>query len=122
MQVMLDVLSGRENPIWNVSEDQKEGLEAILANLQPTANVVEPPDLGYRGLYIEEEDDVTFPDIFIFNGVVTIDTDDGSRSFLDPDRKFEQAVLRTGNGHIMDDVYAELMDSIGQSTDNQTAC
>ncbi|MDN8616460.1 hypothetical protein [Variovorax ginsengisoli] len=90
VEVMLDVFSGRPNPLWALSEPQIQELRALLAaSLHARVDVAaEPPYLGYRGFVIFNRRKVEeIPrKVEVFGGMLLVDDEpSGKRSvYTDP--------------------------------------
>lgn len=81
---ILDVYSGRENPVATLPAASVDELHARLADLS-AANPTDPPGLGYRGVVvIEQGDGTTAPrEIRAHHGVVTITSESSTEYYRD---------------------------------------
>jgi hypothetical protein len=53
-KVELDAFSGRENPSWQLTENERSELTKRLDDLRPATGAIWPaPQLGYRGFKVE---------------------------------------------------------------------
>lgn len=75
VQIELDALSGRPNPIWQLDVNQANELLALLANL-PAAAPRPLAGMGYRGFLVHQGaagSAVAAPPLRVFAGGVEID-------------------------------------------------
>lgn len=87
------IFSGRPDPTWEVDAGAVRELEQIWASLESAAELPAPPPLlGYRGCSLTEEGQRAWQ---AYGGVVTLESVKGAETRKDPDRRFEQRLLRT---------------------------
>jgi hypothetical protein len=115
MQVELDVFSGRPNPQWNLTTEERAELNRLLQAL-PEAKTEKPllPGLGYRGFIVTAlEDKATgCSEIVIFKKYVSAKCNGKLLQFTDKDRTLERWLLQTGRSHLEDSFYQQINSAI----------
>lgn len=92
IEVVLDALSGRPNPVWTLTQAKEVEFLSLLTAIESRAVTegqprLEPPLLGYRGFEIRSLDGKSLPEkIRVFGGTVRL----GKSSYLDADRELEK--------------------------------
>jgi hypothetical protein len=104
VHVEIDLYSGRENPGWDLREEEIVHFRTRLAGMSPdiSGGPSVPDGLGYRGLHVAVNSDGARQRLVIAAGVVIIEaaTAADRRSLRDPDRALEKWLLRTGKEHL----------------------
>jgi len=97
IQVTLDVFSGRQNPQWNLTDQEEASVLDALASLprhpDPTAET--DPPLGYRGVRVDVTRSSGSDHYTLYGTVVH----SGTTPLFDESRRLERFLLRTGLVH-----------------------
>jgi hypothetical protein len=104
----LDIFSGRENPFWNLSQNESETFMEKFASLSETKeNASFGGGLGYRGIIITGGSikDKSFEEIRVYGGVVNAKAEGHVLNLSDPGRVLELWLIETGEKHIDEDIY-----------------
>ncbi|QRM54929.1 hypothetical protein [Sinorhizobium sp. BG8] len=93
MQVELDIMSGRPNPVWDLTPAQADELGDIVETL-PTGTGTPPPDpgLGYRGFVVTDKARPSWR-LGVFKGFVRISGGGPTEIRNDRDRRLERWLL-----------------------------
>jgi len=110
-KVALDIFSGRQNPSWQLSEEQIKKLFSTLDAL-PTSEPVEFFDgLGYRGFQVSLTEAASSKEagsIKAYKGAVLYRAGGIDKFFTDKDRRVENLLLESAGSHLE----ADLRDSV----------
>ena len=115
LKVELDIFSGRENPFWNLSQNESETFMEKFASLPETKeNVSFGGGLGYRGIIITGESikDKSLDEIKIYRGLVNARAEGHVLILSDPGRTLELWLIETGEKHIDGDLYEQVRHEI----------
>ena len=99
MEVEVDLYSGRPNPRFRLAPAAAAELMRRIAALPPLPGPAAVSErLGYRGFRIEaDEDEPSFTEMVVSNGVVVVRDRSGAERFLaDPNRSVERWLAETG--------------------------
>ena len=108
--VELDVYSGRPNPSWSLSPADAEYLSDALSTASPLASTRKlSMPLGYRGVLVTIERDLTTRSFRIVDGVIEASGAGGETQLTDPNRSLERWLLRSAAPHIDAELYSSLM-------------
>lgn len=97
IEVMLDALSGRPNPVWTLTQAEEAEFLSRLTGFESRAVTegqprLEPPLLGYRGFEIRSPDGRLLPEkVRVFGGTVR----SNKSSYSDVDRELEKWLLQS---------------------------
>lgn len=108
IEVVLDIFSGRPNPIWVLSGDQGKQWLSYMEALQPASegDGPEPAGLGYRGILVKGFKHTKCGEsVRVFGGVVQC----ADRKYLDDGRQLEKWLLATA-GPSLDDSLREIVE------------
>lgn len=107
MKASFIIFSGREDPTWVMTEDERARLYELLRVLPGTMmKIDEPRDLGYKGIQIELTESET---LTIFKGMVQVVSGKEVRKFMDYNRELEMWIFQTAYGRINNDVYSRIL-------------
>jgi len=119
IEVVLDALSGRPNPVWTLTQTEEAEFLSRLTGFESRAVTegqprLEPPLLGYRGFEIRSPDGKPLPEkIRVFGGTVRLD----KSSYPDAGRELEKWLLQSGAQHAR--APKELIEAIGRELGSQ---
>jgi hypothetical protein len=113
MHVILDIFSGRPNPIWQLSTEQESELFKIISQLETSkrsgnSNKESSLGLGYRGIIVEG----LSKRFEIYNGTVKVFENNSSHMLEDRKYLLEQWLLQTGTAKINDNLTKVVNDEI----------
>jgi hypothetical protein len=115
LKVELDIFSGRENPFWNLSQNESDAfLEKFSSLLETKENVLFGGGLGYRGFIITGKPikDRSLNEIRIFEGKVNAMAEGHLLNLSDPGRSLELWLIETGEKHIDGNLYKQVRHEI----------
>lgn len=113
-EVVLDVFSGRSNPVWDLSGKLAEELVKRLRRLPPAGRgkTPSPPDLGYRGLRLTQkgpaQEEAWLAPYEVFGGFAR----HGDSVFLDDSRSLERWLLSAGGPGVEQELRKRIMREI----------
>jgi len=103
-EVHANLYSGRENPQRQLSSEEAEQFEAMLAEL-PVGTVSQRGELGYQGFMVQREGQTNASGIIrviVYDGIVEVTEAGGSYYLGDPDRALEQWLFDVSRGILAD--------------------
>lgn len=106
-KVTLDIFSGRENPSWQLSEEQVDKLISIFNTLPASEPVKFFDGLGYRGFMVSLSEAASKREtgsLKAYQGAILYRTGDVDKFFLDKERKVENLLLESGGSHLGADI------------------
>jgi hypothetical protein len=115
LKVELDIFSGRENPFWNLSQNESETFMEKFESLSETKkNASFGGELGYRGIVITGRpiEDKGFDEIRIYHGVANAKAESDILSLVDPGHALELWLIETGETHIDRALYESVQHEI----------
>lgn len=118
LTLTLNIFSGRQNPVWILSDAQEAEFNERVAAAPQTSNlkaIPGTPILGYRGFSVRRESDARSS--HIYSGIV--DSGPDSASLLFGDRELESFLLSTARDAVADEVADHVKQAI--STPPRTA-
>jgi hypothetical protein len=92
-KVTLRVYSGRENPSWNLSEEQISDLLALAGDLPESEAFGLPDNLGYHGFQVELSENAA--EIVAYKGRVMYISAGADKYFTDKERRMEMFLLNS---------------------------
>jgi hypothetical protein len=110
-EVVLDVFSGRPNPVWTLGGGLANDLEKRLRHLHEVkrSHEVTPPDLGYRGLRVTRkgagERNAWEAPYEVYGGVVM----HGDLLYADEGRSLERWLLASGGTGVEEDLRKQIV-------------
>jgi hypothetical protein len=101
--VQLDIFSGKENPAWQLSEEDSAALVKILDQLPGASPNQFFDGLGYRGFLVTltEPESGTTNELKVYQGKVRYGTGKKARFLVDSRRQLERLLLKTGKSHLV---------------------
>jgi hypothetical protein len=110
--IKLHVYSGREDPIWKLSDRQAADLLPRRENLFERATAARPvyPGLGYRGFTVFNIPEARVTKQFIVEA--TLADDNSSSSFISGEADLEEQLLETGTSEISARVRDHVLQSL----------
>jgi hypothetical protein len=111
----MDIFSGRENPSWNLSENDSEIFIEKLSRIPETKeNASAGAGLGYRGIVITGGllKDKGFEEIRFYRGVANVKADNRVLNLSDSGRVLELWLIETGAKHIDRDLYESIHNEV----------
>jgi hypothetical protein len=112
-RVTLQIYSGRENPSWNLSEEQISNLLALFKDLPESKPFTLPDNLGYRGFQVElSENAAEKPqEIVVYKGRVLYKSAKANKYFTDRERRLEMFLLNSADS-LNEELYKLVKDEI----------
>ena len=101
IEVVLDALSGRPNPVWTLSQAEEAEFLTLLIGLESRGategqTALEPPLLGYRGFEIRSPNGQPLTEkIKVFGGTVRLD----KSYYPDVNRELEKWLVQSAAQH-----------------------
>jgi hypothetical protein len=104
MRIELNAFSGRENPTWNLTDEQaKEFATALDALKAGDPGKPLKDGLGYRGFKVTGFRD--YDELVVWNDVVQGTRAGKTTRWHDKDRALERLLLKTSKAHVDEPVY-----------------
>lgn len=98
VEVELNIFSGRPDPVWSLSETERNRLEEILSGLSPGEVRELPEPLGYRGFTLRlTHADERVTEVRVYKGVVRMADGEAVTALADPGRTLERWLVTTGS-------------------------
>jgi hypothetical protein len=97
-KVTLRVYSGRENPSWNLSENQISEMLALVGDLPRSEAFALPDNLGYQGFQVELTENAAekTQEIVAYKGrVLYKSAESGDKYFTDREKRMEMFLLNS---------------------------
>jgi hypothetical protein len=110
IKVVLDVFSGRENPVWILEPEEETEFLARWTELQTRSSAAEqterkPPGLGYRGFELHSPTGPTLPEpLKVYGGTVR----QGEKRFDDRGRELEKWLLENATPFVSEELAREI--------------
>ncbi|MCG8352114.1 MAG: hypothetical protein MI924_30475, partial [Chloroflexales bacterium] len=104
--VVLDIFSGRPNPVWMLAAAETITLTAMLDALPASSKTIDPPEgLGYRSFIVHLPD----RSVEVYGGFVSETSGRGLLYFIDTDQRVERWLYATSQPHLdPPDLYQQL--------------
>jgi hypothetical protein len=106
-KVTLDIFSGRENPSWQLSEEQINKLLSTLDALPTSERVRFFDGLGYRGFLVSLTEAASSKEagsIKAYKGAVLYSAGGVEKFFTDKERRVENLLLESGGSQLGADI------------------
>jgi hypothetical protein len=107
-KVTLDIFSGRENPSWQLSEEQVNKLLSLIDTLPASEPAVFFDGLGYRGFMVSLRQQAASAretgSIKACKGAIQYRAGDVDKFFTDKDRQVEHLLLESAGSHLGADI------------------
>lgn len=112
--VRVDLFSGRDNPVWSLSDDELATVRAALVGLVEIPPVSAPDHLGYRGfqvdLTVSEREPVSR--IWVYDGAIIWQRGEMVTYYRDEERRVEQGLVELSSLYLDADIFAMISDQL----------